>query len=139
VIATTHRSSRTLARVALAAVGSLALVTLPLSVSASADDDEVRLSGSCSGAADWEVRAKADDDLRIEFRGKVDSDRGGQAWRWKIKHNGWVSASGNVTTSGSSGSFEIRRDLVDLHGTDRLVFRAVRPRTGEVCRAVLDW
>jgi hypothetical protein len=114
-------------------------VTLPLSVSASADDDEVRLSGSCSGAADWEVRAKADDDLRIEFRGKVDSDRGGQAWRWKIKHNGWVSASGNVTTSGSSGSFEIRRDLVDLHGTDRLVFRAVRPRTGEVCRAVLDW
>jgi hypothetical protein len=118
---------------------SLAFVAVPPSVHASEGDDEVRRSGSCSGSADWEVRAKADDDLRIEFRGKVDSQRGGQVWRWKIKHNGWVSAHGSVTTSVSSGSFEVRRSFVDLHGTDRFVFRAVRQRAGEVCRAVIDW
>jgi hypothetical protein len=120
------------------AIGSLALLAGPPSV-ASGGDDEVRQSGSCTGTADWEVRAKADDDLRIEFRAKVDSTRGGKAWKWKIKHNGWVSASGSVSTSGSSGSFEIRRSFVDLHGADRFVFRAVRLRTGEVCRAVIDW
>ena len=98
----------------------------------------MRQSGSCTGAADWEVRAKADDDLRIEFRAKVDTTSGGQSWKWKIKHNGWVSASGSVRTSGSS-SFEIRRSFVDLHGSDRFVFRAARQRTGEVCRAVIDW
>jgi hypothetical protein len=139
VTRTAHPGSRAVARVAALAIGSLAILALPTNVNASADGDEVRQSGSCSGTADWEVRAKADDDLRIEFRGKVDSDRAGQVWRWKIKHNGWVSASGNVTTSGSSGSFEIRRSFVDLHGSDRFVFRAVRQRTGEVCRAVIDW
>ena len=114
-------------------------MAVPPSSGYASGDDEVRRSGSCSGTADWEVRAKADDDLRIEFRGKVDSTRPGQVWRWRIKHNGWISASGSARTSGSSGSFEIRRSLVDLHGTDRFVFRAVRQRTGEVCRAVIDW
>ena len=135
---TAHLGGRAVARAAALAIGSLALVAVPPSV-ASGGDDEVRQSGSCTGTADWEVRAKAEDDLRIEFRAKVDTARGGRAWKWKIKHNGWVSASGSVTTSGSSGSFEIRRSFVDLHGTDRFVFRAVRLRTGEVCRAVIDW
>jgi hypothetical protein len=138
VTRTAYLGRRAVARAAALTIGSLALVAVPPSV-ASGGDDEVRQSGSCTRTADWEVRAKADEDLRIEFRAKVDTTRGGQAWKWKIKHNGWVSASGSVTTSGSGGSFEIRRSFVDLHGTDRFVFRAVRLRTGEVCRAVIDW
>ncbi len=104
-----------------------------------ADDDEVRRTGSCSGAANWQVRAKHDDDGRIEFRGRVEDSVKGAAWRWRVKHNGSRSASGNAVARGASASFEVRRTLVDLPGVDRCVFRAVRPKTGEVCRGVVDW
>ena len=88
--------------------------------------------GSCSGTAGWEMRAKWDDDQRIELRGRVEDTGRRQTWAWKIKHNGSVSASGRAVT-GSSG-FEVRRALVDLPGVDHCVFRAERLRTGEVCR-----
>lgn len=115
------------------------LVALPSAASGHSDDDEVRRSGSCSGSTDWQVRAKRDDDGRIEVRGRVDGTSRGQAWRWRIKHNGSVSSAGSAKTRGESASFEVRRTLVDLPGEDRIVFRAVRPRTREVCRAVIDW
>jgi osmotically-inducible protein OsmY len=111
------------------------IATIPSSVSAS--DDEVRRSGSCSAKASWEMRAKWDDDERIELRGRVEDTRSGQTWAWKIKHNGSVSARGRAVT-GSSG-FEVRRALVDLPGVDHCVFRAKRVSTGEVCRGRIDW
>ena len=125
-------------RLVLGTVLGVVLAAAPSSVRAS-DDHEVRKSGSCSGTATWEMRARWDDDARIELRGRVEDTRSGQMWAWKIKHNGWVSASGSVTTSGSSGSFEIRRSFVDLHGTDHFVFRAVNPKSGEVCRDTVSW
>jgi hypothetical protein len=112
----------------------LAMLALPPAASA---HDEVRREGSCTGNAEWEVRAKGDDDQRIELRGRVDHTRSGQVWVWKIKHNGSVSASGR-RVAGSDG-FEVRRSLVDLAGVDHCVFRAVRQRTGEVCRGIIDW
>ena len=119
-------------------IGAAAAVVIAMHPSSgSASDDEVRKSGSCSGTADWEMRAKWDDDERIELRGRVENTRAGQTWTWKIKHNGTVSAQGRAVT-GSSG-FEVRRALVDLAGTDRCVFRAERVRTGEVCRGRIDW
>jgi hypothetical protein len=126
-----RRATRLLLGTAAAAVATM----VPTSVSAS--DDEVRRTGACSGGASWEMRAKWDDDERIELRGRVEDTRAGQAWTWKIKHNGSVSAQGRVV-SGSSG-FEVRRSLVDLTGVDRCVFRAERVRTGEVCRGRIDW
>jgi hypothetical protein len=105
-------------------------------VSASGDD-EVRKGGSCSGGADWEMRARWDDDNRIEVRGKVDHTMSGQSWSWRIKHNGSVSAQGRAVAR--SGQLEVRRSLVDLGGTDHCVFRAVRLKTGEVCRGAIDW
>jgi hypothetical protein len=122
-------------RLALGAAAAVVLAALPSSVSAS--DDEVRHSGSCSGKARWEVRAKWDDDQRIELRGRVEGTRSGQTWAWRIKHDGSVSAQGRAVT-GSSG-FEVRRALVDLPGVDHCVFRAERLRTGEVCRGRIDW
>jgi hypothetical protein len=123
-------------RLALGVVAALLAAGLPSSVNAS-DDDEVRTSGSCSEGADWEMRARWDDDHRIEVRGEVDHTRSGQTWRWKIKHNGSVSAQGRAVTR--SGDFKVRRSLVDLAGTDHCVFRAVRVKTGEVCRGAIDW
>ena len=123
-------------RLVLGMVAALLVVGLPSSVSAS-DDDEVRQSGSCSGTSDWEMRARWDDDNRIEVRGEVDHTTSGQAWSWRIKHNGSVSAQGRAVARG--GDFEVRRSLVDLAGTDHCVFRAVRVKTGEVCRGAIDW
>ena len=114
-----------------------AVVIAVLPSSGNASDDEVRRSGSCSRTADWEMRAKWDDDERIELRGTVEHTRAGQTWTWKIKHNGSVSAQGRAVT-GPSG-FEVRRALVDLAGIDHCVFRAERVKTGEVCRGRIDW
>jgi hypothetical protein len=117
------------------AAAAVIIATIPSSVSAS--DDEVRLGGSCSGKSDWEMRAKWDDDERIELRGRVENARSGQIWAWKIKHNGSVSAQGRAATR--SGGFEVRRALVDLAGVDHFVFRAAGIKTGEVCRGRIDW
>jgi hypothetical protein len=122
-------------RLLVGAATAAIVVMLPASVSAS--DDEVRKTGSCSRTAGWEMRAKWDDDQRIELRGRVEDTRAGQTWTWRIKHNGSVSAQGR-SVSGSSG-FEVRRALVDLAGVDHCVFRAERVKTGEVCRGRIDW
>jgi hypothetical protein len=94
--------------------------------------DTVR-RGSCSGSADWKVKVGPEDG-RLEVEGEVDSNRRGQTWRWRLVHNGSVSAHGTRVTRGASGSFEVRRVLVDLRGTDTLVLRARNVRTGELCR-----
>lgn len=123
-------------RLLLGTVATLVVAGLPSAVSASGDD-EVRKNGSCTGTARWEMRARWDDDGRIEVRGAVDHSTSGQAWTWKIKHNGSISAQGRAVAR--SGQFEVRRSLVDLAGTDHCVFRAVRIKTGEVCRGAIDW
>jgi hypothetical protein len=128
-------NARLAPRLLVGAATAAIVVMLPASVSAS--DDEVRKTGSCSRTAGWEMRAKWDDDQRIELRGRVEDTRAGQTWTWKIKHDGSLSAQGRSVT-GSSG-FEVRRALVDLAGVDHCVFRAERVKTGEVCRGRIDW
>jgi hypothetical protein len=131
----TVRATRAVARLICLTAAAAILAAVPSSVAAS--DDEVRRTGSCTGMSDWEMRAKWDDDERIELRGRVEHTRSGQTWAWKIKHNGSVSAQGRVVTR--SGGFEVRRALVDLAGVDHCVFRAERLKTGEVCRGRIDW
>ena len=100
------------------------------------DDDRVIRTGACSGSADWKVKVKTDDG-RLEVEGEIDSNTVGQTWRWTIRHNGSVSDRGTATTSGRSGSFDIERRIVDIAGTDSVVFRAVR--AGETCRGVVNY
>ena len=125
---------RILTAAILTAMTGTALAAAP----ASAGDDEIIRTGSCSGSADWKTKAKSRDG-RIEFEGEVDSNRNGQVWRWKIKHNGTVSASGRATTTAPSGSFSIERKMVNLAGTDHFVFRAVDVNSGQVCRGTLSF
>jgi len=99
-------------------------------------DDRVIQVGSCTGSTDWKLKVKTDDG-RLEVEGEVDSNRNGQRWDWTIRHNGSVSARGTATTVAPSGSFEVERRVVDLAGTDRIVFRAVH--AGEVCRGVVNY
>jgi len=121
-------------------VSALAAMSLSLAVAAPAlaNDDDVIRRGSCSGATDWKLKASPEDG-RIEVEGEIDSNRDGQAWRWRVRHNGSLSARGAATTRPPSGSFEVRRVLVNAAGTDTIVFRARNPRTDEVCRGVLRY
>ena len=102
------------------------------------NDDRVERTGSCSGRTDWKIKAKSDDG-RIEVEAEIDSNRVGQTWNWRFKHNGSVFSTGASTTKAPSGSFEVRRKPADFAGTDNFVFRAVNPRSGEVCRATISW
>ncbi|MET1059670.1 MAG: hypothetical protein ABWX84_08735 [Nocardioides sp.] len=117
---------------------ALATTAIPLALAApaTASDGDVVRRGSCSGSTDWKLKAKHDDG-RLEVEGEVDSNRNGQDWRWRMVHNGSVSARGLATTKGPSGSFERERRMVNLRGTDKIVFKARNPRTGEVCRGVV--
>ncbi len=128
--------TRTLSTVAaLTAVSGIVAATSPAALAN--NDDRVR-RGSCSGSTDWKVKVGPEDG-RLEVEGEVDSTRSGQTWRWRLVHNGSVSASGTRTTGGASGSFEVRRVSVNLRGTDSFVFRAVNVRSGEVCRGTVNY
>lgn len=108
-----------------------AATTLPAFPALAKGDDVVR-RGSCSGTADWKLKAGPEDG-RIEVEAEVDSNRAGQVWSWRLLHNGSLSAQGSATTAGASGSFTVRRTVTNLAGDDNLKFRAVRNATGEVC------
>jgi hypothetical protein len=122
--------------------GALALVaatTLLPAASAEANDGDVIKRGSCSGRADWKLKASPESGGSIEVEGEVDSNKVGQKWSWKIKHNGSLSARGTRTTVAPSGSFSVRRVLVDLRGADDILFKARNVRSGEVCRGALTF
>ncbi|MFC7492763.1 MULTISPECIES: hypothetical protein [unclassified Nocardioides] len=121
-----------LATAALLTVPALALATAA-PVSAGNDDDRER-SGSCSGPTDWKIKAGPDDG-RMEVEAEIDSNRSGHTWRWKLRHNGKVVASGVAMTHGPSGSFDVERRTGNAPGTDHYRFRAVHRASGEVCVA----
>ncbi|WP_439939083.1 hypothetical protein ACS3YM_05560 [Nocardia sp. N13] len=128
---------------AIAAALTLSALSLGLvgagATSASAsddDDDRVLVTGRCSAGAEWKLKVKPDDG-RLEVEGEIDSNVAGQRWRWTLRHNGSVSDRGVGTTTARSGSFEVERKVVDLAGTDRIVFRAVRD--GQTCRGVVNY
>ena len=130
-----HFTTRRVASVLLASAVAAALAA-PASVAAKSSDVIAR--GSCSASSDWKLKASPDDG-RIEVRGIVDSDVGGQRWRWKMLHNGSVSARGRATTESGSGEFRVRRLMVNVPGDDRIGWRAKNRKTGEVCRGNLTF
>jgi hypothetical protein len=126
-----NRTTRTATVLLLA---SLTAIPLP----AMAKDGDVIRRGGCSAASDWKLKASPEDG-RIEVEGEVDSNVKGQTWKWRIVHNGSVTARGTATTAGPSGSFDVERTVVNLEGDDRLAFRARNPSTDETCRGALTY
>ena len=127
------------ARTAVAALAVSAL-TVPVGLVAPATashggGNDVRTSGHCSGSAHWKLKAKPDNG-RIEVEGEIDSNRSGQVWHWRIKHNGSTSAHGTRSTAGRSGSFSVVRQMANLAGKDRFVFRATHGQ--QVCRGTIS-
>lgn len=132
---THHSTTRRAARSAVLVLG-VGLALMAPNTPAIAGDDRVERTGGCSEGARWDLKVKTDDG-RLEVEGEVDSNRNGQNWSWKIKHNGSVSAKGTATTKGPSGSFSRERRLVNLQGTDRIVF--VARHNGETCRGMVNF
>jgi hypothetical protein len=132
-ITTTLRRAAATSSIVLA----MGAVTI-LPAAASHGGDGVERSGNCSGSTDWKLKAKADDG-RIQVEGEIDSNVNGQVWTWRILHNGGVSAKGRATTQAPSGSFEVRRLLVNVAGTDAIGIRSTNTVTGEKCSGNLQF
>ena len=96
-------------------------------------DDEVRVSGTCGSGASSELRVRAHHG-GIEVEWRVRRGRGGERWSVVIVHERRVDTRTSATTSGSSGSFRIRRTLPDFDGADEITARASGPR-GRTCQA----
>jgi hypothetical protein len=121
-------------RLALAAL-ALASLAAPLAVTAPAlasGGDAVRTHGGCDGSPTWKLKAKHDDG-RIETEWEVDSNRGGQTWRVRIRDNGVLVVATRATTGGASGSFSVERRIANRAGTDSLVARAYNLSSGQTC------
>ena len=79
------------------AVALTGIAMLGVAGPALANDADVIRRGNCSGRADWKLKASPEDG-RIEVEGEVDSNVNGQTWKWRMLHNGNVSARGTATT-----------------------------------------
>lgn len=119
---------------ALGLGGTMAMTAVP----ALANDADVITRGPCSASSDWKLKASPENG-RIEVEGEVDSNVNGQRWSWQLSHNGELSARGAKTTTAPSGSFDVRRLVVNANGADKIGFRAKNHKTGEVCRGSLTF
>jgi hypothetical protein len=95
--------------------------------------EEVRVAGDCGRNATASLRLRADEG-RIETRFRLRQARGRGVWRIAIVHEDRVTSRASRRTTRSTDSFELRRMLPDLPGTDTVVVHAWGPH-GLGCRA----
>lgn len=78
-------------------------------------------------------------DLRLVVVGSVFSDDADR-WDWRFKHNGEVSDEGSARgNENAERTFRVVRTMFNGSGVDDVVFRAENQRTGEVCRATVNF
>jgi hypothetical protein len=126
------KTTRAIAPAAIALTAILMTTAAP----AMAKDGRVTASGSCSSSGAWKLKASPEDG-RIEVEAEVDTNRNGQKWAWTMTHNGGGAVRGTGTTRAPSGSFEVRRVLGNLAGTDTFAFTAQRVGSSQVCRGIV--
>ena len=128
------RSDRTLSEVTR--VLAIALLAFALSAGVAQAHDgggDVNATGVCGSGATASLRLRADDG-RIEVRFRLRQRSGRGVWRIAIVHEQRVSARAKKKTTRSDDSFELRRRLVDLRGSDTVSVHAWGPG-GLGCRA----
>ena len=121
----------------------LALVLLLFAFSAGAaqargDDHgggsgDVRVAGSCGRGATSSLRLRSDDG-RIEVRFRLEQRRGSGLWRITVVHEQRVAFRATKRTTRSDRSYELRRMVPDLSGSDTVAVHAWGPQ-GLGCRA----
>lgn len=123
----------------LAIVLSCVLSAAALAIAPSAlagDGEPVKDVTDCEKSSTAKLKLLLNEDNRIEATGVVWSDDE-DIWDWRFKHNGDVSAEGDVKAKDEDKSFRIVRTMVNLDGPDLVVFRAENRQTNEVCRVDL--
>jgi len=96
--------------------------------------DDVRVTGTCGRGATSSLRVRSHDG-GLEARFRLRQTRGVPgAWRITIVHESRVAARATMRTSSRDDSYEVRRTLRDLTGSDAVVVLARGPR-GLGCRA----
>ena len=122
--------------VALGVAALAAAAVLVGALPAAAGGQEVIRSGSCSGGADWKLKANPDDG-RIEVEFEVDQNRNGERWRVVLKRDGNRFFRGIRTTHAPSGSFEVEQRPGNTPGPNRIKARAAHLGSGQVCTGAL--
>jgi hypothetical protein len=117
------------------AVAALAALLGAASAPAKGNDAVIK-TGSCSGSADWKLKAQHDNG-GIETEFEVDQNRVGTRWKVVIRQNGIKRFEGIRTTKAPSGSFTVRRLLDNTAGSDEIVAKARGLATGQTCRGAL--
>ena len=125
-------------RTAAVALITGALMVGAITGPALAKDGDVIRRGACSRASDWKLKL-SDEDGRIEVEFEVDQNVVGDVWRVRIRHDDDLAFAGRRTTSGASGSFEVRILERDRAGDDTFRARAVNTRTDETCTGRAVW
>ena len=87
--------------------------------------------GTCTGPSSNKLKL-SEEDGRIEVEFEVDQNRNGVRWNVVLRRPSTVLVRTTRVTRGPSGSFELRRVVADLAGSDRITARATRA-SGEVC------
>jgi hypothetical protein len=101
---------------------------------AAAKDGDVVVRGKCSKTSTYKLKLSPENG-RIETELEVDNNVNGRIWDVVMTDNGVKVFGGAARTVAPSGSFELRRLLVDRAGADRVVATARSRVTGETCRA----
>jgi hypothetical protein len=117
--------------IGLLAVAALGVTSAPVA----AKSGDIISRGHCTGASVWKLKIKPSNG-RIETEFEVDQNRNNRLWRVTLTQKTTVVLRTSRYTRAPSGSFTVRRLLVNRAGADRIVARATNVRTGEVCRAV---
>lgn len=127
---------RRLATVLSLVLSAAALVMAPSAMAGGGEPAQDK--DPCENSSTVKLRVTPQADGRFEVVGIVWSNDD-DVWDWKMKHEGDVSAEGDVKAKDADKSFKITRTMVDFVGSDKFVFRADNRSTGEVCRAALTY
>jgi len=125
---TTSLRTRALA----ATIGGLALVASLGANPATAKDGDVRVAGTCNKSATTKIKLGPRDG-RIETETEVDSNRNGQRWSVRMRHNGVLVMNTTAVTKAPSGSFSVRKVLPNKAGTDTITATSRNAATGQTC------
>jgi hypothetical protein len=118
-------------------IGTLMALAVPGVAGASHGGGGKTASGTCSASSTSKIKVKADNG-RIETEFEVDQNVVGDTWKVSLSDNGNVVAKGKGTTAAPSGSFEFRRRIANLAGTDHISATAKNLSTGETCSASIS-
>jgi len=120
-----------------AVVGVVLLLALSAGTAAAHDgdggSDDVRVAGVCGKGATANLRVRSRDN-GIEVRFALNQTRGRGLWRVTIVHENRVAVRTTMKTTSGDSSYELRRLLRDLPGSDTVVVHAWGP-AGLGCRA----